>query len=331
MRAPALARIAARIPPLIAALSGCGLPPGAGPYLTPVAQVPQPLRAVCMVDAALASLLLPPQTDGRPDTRALAPEAQAEGHATWIGHSGFLLQIGGAAVLVDPMLSDRLQLPASPPRIAAAPRLALDRLDAVLISHEDQDHYDLPSLRALAAAFPGAVLIGPPALRPRAERLGFAKVVELAAWQEHRLGGLRVTATPAVHFGRRGVLGLNPHPAVGWALQGGGLAVFHAGDTARGPVHAEIGRRLGPFDLALVPIGAYAPEGISGDVHARPECALAIAADLRARRAVGMHWGTFALSPEPPAEARGRFLRAARPGGPVPLVLEIGQSLRIKP
>ncbi len=127
------------------------------------------------------------------------------------------------------------------------------------------------------------------------------------------------------------MIGRAPHPALGWALRAGDLAVFHAGDTARGTVQEEIGARLGPFDLALVPIGAWAPERVVGDVHACPENALGIAAAVDADRAVAMHWGTFALSPDSPAESRIRFEGAARPGLPAPLILDIGETIAIAP
>ena len=94
---------------------------------------------------------------------------------------------------------------------------------------------------------------------------------------------------------------------------------------------AQIGARLGPFDLALVPMGAYAPEAALGDVHADPEDALAIARDLGAWRALGMHWGTFAMSMASPAEGRQRFLDAAGPGLPLPLIADIGQTIAIHP
>lgn len=312
-------------------LAGCALPAAMGPATPDMPQLADPARAFAVAGGALGAVILPPDRRGAPPTRALTVDAWREGRATWLGHAGFLIRMGGASVLVDPILSERMELPLSPPRLSAAPDLALDRLDAVLISHEDHDHYDIPTLRGIAAAFPGTVLVGPPDLTPDPALLGFARVVVLAPWEATRIGGLTVTATPAVHYGRRDMIGLDPHPALGFALRGGGLALFHAGDTARGPVHAAAGERLGPFDLALVPIGAFMPENALGDVHATPEGALAIAAELGAARALGMHWGTFAMSADSPQTARDRFLAAARAGGPLPIVTDIGQTIRIRP
>lgn len=313
------------------AVAGCGLPAGMGPAAPEVPQLPDPGRALAVAAAAFEAVVMPPDRTGMPATLALSPAALREGSVTWLGHAGFLVRLGGASVLVDPILSGRLEMPMSPPRLAAAPVLGLDRVDAVLISHEDHDHYDLPTLRGIGAAFPQAVLVGPPGLIPDPAMLGFARVETLAPWAALRIGGLSVTATPAVHFGRRDMIGLDPHPALGFALRSGGLALFHAGDTARGPVHAAVGERLGPFDLALVPIGAYAPENALGDIHTTPEGALAIAAELRAGRALGMHWGTFAMSTDSPAEDSARFLAAAAADRPLPIIAAIGQTIAIRP
>jgi len=312
---------------LLAALSGCGTPSTLEPALMPVAQLPEPDRTLALADAVLTGLLFGRDGSGAPAVQDIGPAALAEGTTTWLGHAGFLVRIAGQSVLIDPNLSDRIWRP----RLSPAPSLGgLERLDAVLITHEHADHYDLPTLRRIAAAFPQAVLVVPPQTRPPPDRAGFAAVTEIRAWQTLRFGQLEVTATPAVHYGRRHILDFDPREAFGYALRGGGYHLFHAGDTARGPVHAEIGERLGPFDLALVPIGDYAPEGVVGHVHANPETALMLAADLGATSAFGMHWGTFARTLESPAAAVARFRAATGEGLPDPIISAIGQTTAIR-
>ena len=122
------------------------------------------------------------------------------------------------------------------------------------------------------------------------------------------------------------MIGLAPPPAGGWVIEGGGRRIFHSGDTGYGPAFRAIGARYGRFDLALVPIGAYEPRAFFGGMHATPEEAVAIAVDLRARRAIGHHWGTFALGPESPAEASRRFVEAGR-GRLDARVMAIGETL----
>ena len=80
------------------------------------------------------------------------------------------------------------------------------------------------------------------------------------------------------------------------------LAFFFTGDTARPetfPLHRQIGDRLGPFDLSAIPIGAYEPRFFMKDSHCNPEEAVQVHQDLRSRKSVAIHWGTFPLANEP--------------------------------
>jgi N-acyl-phosphatidylethanolamine-hydrolysing phospholipase D len=83
---------------------------------------------------------------------------------------------------------------------------------------------------------------------------------------------------------------------------------YHGGDTGYFAGFKEIGRRLGPFDVAALPIGAYLPPEIMKRVHTTPEEAVQAFVDLGARTMVGMHWGTFDLADEPLDEPPGRML-----------------------
>jgi N-acyl-phosphatidylethanolamine-hydrolysing phospholipase D len=88
-----------------------------------------------------------------------------------------------------------------------------------------------------------------------------------------------------------------------------------AGDTGYGPIFPKLGRNGRPFDVALLPIGAYEPRLLMQAVHVNPEEAVRIARDLNARRVVAMHWGTIQLTDEPPFEPPERFRSAARAAG----------------
>lgn len=324
------ARIAAAAVALVASvLAGCNGPrsDGAADGLAPV-----PVRAVGVAAIGVGSVLHLYSDDGAPPVRPIvAIRANGEGAVTWLGHAGFWIRLAGRSILIDPMLSERLDflLPLGPRRVAAAPSVAaIERLDAVLITHADHDHFDLPTLRRLAARFPGARLVVPSGMAAARDDTGFAATVELEPGRRFDLGRLRLTSVPVHHYGRRDLVGLAPTPAVGWVVEGGGLRVFHSGDTAYGPTFRALGARHGRFDLALVPIGAYEPPAFFRAVHAAPEDAVAIAVDLRARRAVGHHWGTFALGPERPRDASRRFVEAAR-GRVDAGVLAVGETMTI--
>ena len=247
--------------------------------------------------------------------RTHRPELASEGQMgiTFIGHASFFLQVGGASVVVDPIFSPwlfvlkRLRRPGL--RIQDLPAL-----DAVLVTHAHFDHLHRPSLRAIARASVrksgrAPLLIVPARVRDLVFDLGFKTVVELDWWQELQLGTMRVTATPAQHWGARVVRDMHRGYG-GYVLSSGRHSVYHSGDTAYFDGFAEIGRRLDP-EVALLPIGAYHPENFR-TVHASPEDALRGFVDMGARHMIPMHYGTFKLSQEPVDEPVQRLLSDAR-------------------
>lgn len=239
--------------------------------------------------------------------------AQGQLGVTFIGHSTFFLQIGGSNVVVDPIFAPwlfvlkRLRRPGL--RIQDLPPL-----DAVLVTHAHFDHLHRPSLRAIARATRikngrTPLLIVPEKVTDLVFDLGFERVVELKWWEELQLGGTRVTATPAKHWGARVIRDMHRGYG-GYCLSGGGHSIYHSGDTAYFGGFHEIGQRLDP-DVALLPIGAYHPESFRA-VHTSPEDALRGFVDMGARHMIPMHFGTFKLSQEPIDEPVKRLLSGAR-------------------
>ncbi len=237
---------------------------------------------------------------------------------TWLGHASFLLRLDGRTILTDPYLGDHASpLPPLGPRRFAPPGLPAGRLppiDLLLLSHNHYDHLDLPTLEALAGKERVEVVV-PLGLAHYFTERGYPRVHELDWHQELSLDGLAIRALPAIHFSKRTFFDRNRTLWTGYAVQGRGRRVYFAGDTAYGPVFAELGRDLAAFDLALLPIGAYEPRHLMQASHATPEEALLIARELRARRIVGMHWGTIRLTDEPPFEPPARFRAAAAAAG----------------
>ena len=249
-------------------------------------------------------------------SRLPTPAKADELGVTFIGHSSFLVQIGGLTVLVDPVFAQWLIVL----RRLRRPGVRIDGLppiDAVLLTHAHMDHLNRPSLRKIAAhtrrlTGKAPIAIVPWGVEDLLRDLGFSRIVSLEWWQSTRLGAVDVTLTPAKHWGAR--LFNDTHRGFGgYVLRSGPHSVYHSGDTAYFPGFAEIGRRLSP-EVALLPIGAYSPDNFRA-VHTSPEDALQGFLDLRARVMVPMHFGTFRLSAEPVTEPLERLSAAARKAG----------------
>lgn len=258
---------------------------------------------------------------------------------TWIGHATVLLQVAGRNILTDPHFSGR----ASPvswagPRRAVRPGLALSQLppiDVVVISHDHYDSLDVQSIRALAAREEGerTLFLVPLGLKAWFRKQGIENVVELDWWDRLAVGGLQITAVPVQHWSKRSLFSRNRTLWAGWAIAGGDFRVLFAGDSGYTPHFAEIGRRLGPFDLAAIPIGAYEPRWMMRPHHVNPEEAVQVHLDVRSRRSVAIHWGTFVLTDEPLDEPPERLRSALRDHG-IPesefLVLRHGETLHLR-
>lgn len=249
--------------------------------------------------------------------------------ATWVGHATVLLQVGGVNVLTDPMWSRRASPVswAGPSRLAppAFPLAALPPIDVVLISHNHYDHLDRETVRALAAVHPSAQWFAPLGVAPLLRRWRVRDVRELDWWDADEAGTALVSCVPARHFSGRAPWDRARTLWSGWVIAAGGWRVFFAGDTAYHPEFARIAERHGPFDLVLLPVGAYEPRWFMGSVHMNPEDALRAYRDLCAAHPdaerppmLPIHWGTFRLTDEPvrepPERTRALWTAAGLPG-----------------
>jgi L-ascorbate metabolism protein UlaG (beta-lactamase superfamily) len=235
---------------------------------------------------------------------------------TFIGHSSFLLQMGGRNLLIDPVFARRLILL----RRLRHPGVAIESLppiDLVLLSHAHMDHLNRPSLRRivrhthrLTGRAPIAVV--PWGVEDLVSTLGFRSVIALEWWHHQHIEGLDITLTPAKHWGARTFH--DTHRGYGgYVVRHGERSIYHSGDTAYFRGFEEIRRRLAP-EIALLPIGAYNPDSFRS-VHTSPEDALQAFVDLGAGTMIPMHYGTFRLSQEPVGEPVPRLLAAARHAG----------------
>jgi L-ascorbate metabolism protein UlaG (beta-lactamase superfamily) len=199
---------------------------------------------------------------------------------TYVGHGTVLLEQDGARLITDPTLRDRMGHLTR--RVESVDPDVAEGLDAILISHMHQDHFDLPSLRRLSGLIPIVVPVGGGGLAVRA---GFDDVREVRAGDRVTIGPVEVEAVPAAHRGRR-PLSRTRADALGYVVAGG-HRVYFAGDT---DLFEGMGD-LGPLDLALLPVWGWGPT--LGEGHLDPERAAQALRTLRPRLAVPIHWGTF--------------------------------------
>ena len=251
---------------------------------------------------------------------------------TFIGHSSFLLQIGGRKILIDPVFAKRLILL----RRQRWPGLLLEELppiDAVLLTHAHMDHLNVASLRRIVRATrrqtgQAPEVIVPTGVEDLVAGLGFRQTRGMAWWDEVHVQGLRVTMTPCKHWGAR--MFRDTHRGYGgYVVEAAGHSVYHSGDTAYFSGFREIGARLHP-QVALLPIGAYFPDSYRV-VHTSPEEALRGFVETGAERMVPMHFGTFQLGREPMGEPEERLAAEAERLGIRERVnvLEEGETLRV--
>ncbi len=220
---------------------------------------------------------------------------------TWLGHATVLIEYLGTTVLTDPMLTERASplsfagpLRVTPPALSLA---ELPPIDYVVISHNHYDHLDRPSAEAIGNRATWLVPLG---YRELLARWGIDKVVELDWWQSHEEGLVSITATPGQHWTARGLFDRYRALWAGWSIRIGDFKAYYAGDTGYNDTQfKEIGDRLGPFDLGLIPIGGYRPRWFMRDMHVEPEESVRIHQDVRARLSIGVAWGAFPLTAEP--------------------------------
>jgi len=247
----------------------------------------------------------PPQAGYEQFTESWWQDADLSGNQDsgwWLGHASLLLRLGGRYVLIDPVLSNR----ASPlsfygPKRKTPPPVTVQQLpavDVVLISHNHYDHLDRCTIRELTKRFREITFVVPLGLKRWFSYYPAKRVVELDWWESLTLDDMTLHATPARHWSMRTPWDRNRSLWCGWVIHHPALRFYFTGDSGYSEKLVEIGTRLGPFDIAALPIGAYAPRWFMQEQHMDPQQSVMLYQQLNTPRVIPIHWGVFELADE---------------------------------
>jgi len=236
----------------------------------------------------------------KPDAEALKNPDPERIQTTWIGHATALVQMEGVTFITDPIFSERCS-PFSfmgPKRIRKVPLEVeeLPPISFVVISHNHYDHMDFETIKRIGNKPVWYVPIGNKVFL---ESVGITNVIELSWWQSHQFNEkIKVVCLPAQHWSQRMPWTKNKALWSGWGVIGQKYRTFFAGDTGYCDAFKAIGKRYGPFNMSLIPIGAYCPRDFLEPQHVNPEEAVKMHIDLKSIESIGIHWGTFILTDE---------------------------------
>jgi len=238
-----------------------------------------------------------------------APEHSAS--VTWVGHSTFVVHDEDDIFLTDPQFATRALLPKRyhPPGV---PITSIPGSAFAVISHSHYDHLDAYTVETLPASVTWFVPMG---LGDWFRQRGRHAVVEFDWWQSARHGRWQVTCVPSQHWSQRIEHRQDSTLWCAWVITSGAHTYFFAGDTGYFHGFTEIGKRFGPIDVAILPIGAYEPRWIMHYSHLNPAEAYQAFQDLGARWMFPCHWGTFKLTDEPIDEPPRELRRVVEAAG----------------
>ncbi len=220
-------------------------------------------------------------------------------HITWLGHSTFLVQIGGLNILTDPIFGDAsFMFPRVLP--VGIPVGQLPPIDAVVISHNHRDHMDERSLKIIKTISPHARILVPQGDKAWFDRHGYTNVAELSWWEDVTLAlgdgktaPVKFTFLPSAHWSQRYVFDKNKSLWGSWMIEWNNFSIYFAGDTAYAHHFANIGYHFPSIDVALMPVGPCEPHEWMSHTHVNAEQAGQAFLDLNAKQFIPMHWGTF--------------------------------------
>jgi N-acyl-phosphatidylethanolamine-hydrolysing phospholipase D len=270
--------------------------------------------------------LLQPQKVDLKKLQGLSEQSTNSPHVTWIGHATCYFELEGVKFITDPVFSQRASYTQMVgPRRFFEPGIEVKDLDidVVLLSHTHYDHLDYNSAKEIGNKALWLVPLG--VKEYLKENLGITNCIEMNWWDSHNIQsnisanpslaqaeGITITFTPAKHWTARSIFDRNTCLWGSFAVKSSKGSIFFGGDTAYCDVFVQIAKKLGPFDLSLIPVGAYKPRYFMRDHHCDPTEAVQIHKDLQSKRSLAIHWGTFPLADEDVLEPAFELARARK-------------------
>ena len=265
---------------------------------------------------------------------------QMDDYIAWIGHATFLIKLGDTTIITDPVFSKNAGPLIFGPKRFTDPALNLREIpktDVFLLTHNHYDHQDMTTIRRFP--YKNAKVLLPLNLGKYFRKNGYKDVNEMDWYEEIKINqDLKITFLPAVHWSKRSLTDTNKTLWGNFLINYKDKKILFSCDTGVGNIYKDLGKKYGPIDLTFINIGAYnfypiMPFKDKSVYHTNPEEALEVAKNLRSKKVIGMHWGTFVLSLEPIMEPPVRFKNNAENFGfkkDDAIIFKIGQinSLR---
>jgi len=260
-----------------------------------------------------------------------------EDYIALIGHATYLIKLGNTTIITDPVFSKNAGPLIFGPDRFTEPALKLNEIPKInlfLLTHNHYDHQDMSTIRSFP--FKDAKVLLPLKLGKYFTPYKFKDVNEMDWYDKIKVNDdLKVTFLPAVHWSKRSLTDTNKTLWGNFLIEYKSKKILFACDTGYGNIYKELGEKYGPIDLTMINIGAYdfKPMFDKSIYHTTPEEALSVAQDLRSKKVIGMHWGTFVLSLEPIMEPPVRFKGNAEKFGfkkEDAIIFKVGEFKKIK-
>ena len=247
---------------------------------------------------------------------------QYEDYIAWIGHATFLIKLGKTTIITDPIFSKNAgPLFFGPKRFteAALKLNELPKTEIFLLTHNHYDHQDMFTIKKFP--YKDTQVLLPLKLGKYFTKNGYRNVNEMDWYDEIKINqNLKITFLPAVHWSKRSLTDTNKTLWGSFLIEYKEKKILFNCDTGVGNIYKDLGEKYGPIDLTFINIGAYnffpiMPYKDKSVYHTNPEEALKVAQNLKSKKVIGMHWGTFVLSLEPIMEPPIRFKQNAEKYG----------------